>query len=105
MLTVEVCFGSACHLKGAYEVVSIFENLAKKNNFNNKVKKRHEDDSKIIHDLINSEDKIVICGGTTANIAARELNRDLIVDTNSYTSELPPIASMDGIDLVTLKYV
>lgn len=30
MLTVEVCIGSACHLKGAYEVVSIFENLAKK---------------------------------------------------------------------------
>ncbi|WP_058485705.1 SpoIIE family protein phosphatase [Defluviitalea phaphyphila] len=63
--------------------------------------KKREDDSKVIKELMNKKGKIVICGGTTANIASRELNREIIVDTNSYTKNLPPIAKIEGIDLVT----
>lgn len=37
MVTVEVCIGSACHLKGAYEVVNILDTLAKKNHLDDKV--------------------------------------------------------------------
>ncbi|WP_144428539.1 (2Fe-2S) ferredoxin domain-containing protein [Defluviitalea phaphyphila] len=36
-MIVEVCIGSACHLKGAYEVVSILEQLIKKNNLQDKI--------------------------------------------------------------------
>ena len=44
----------------------------------------------------------IICGGTTANIVSRELGR-AIRDTlrGSGSSDIPPAAAMDGVDLVT----
>ncbi len=44
----------------------------------------------------------VICGGTTANIIARELDRKVVVcldDDND--PEIPPVATMQGVDLIT----
>lgn len=58
-------------------------------------------DSWVIERLENSRGKKVICGGTTANIASRELKRSLNVDIKTMTKELPPIAYMDGFSLVT----
>lgn len=55
----------------------------------------------VIEKLENSRGKKVICGGTTANIASRELKRSLNVDIKTMTKELPPIAYMDGFSLVT----
>lgn len=43
----------------------------------------------------------IICGGTTAQIISRELNRDVDVDLFSGSVDLPPISKMEGIDLVT----
>lgn len=43
----------------------------------------------------------IICGGTTALIAQRELGRELEVDIDSMKNDVPPIAYMDGFDLVT----
>lgn len=43
----------------------------------------------------------VICGGTSAEIIARELNLPLTVDLNSMGGDLPPMSRMPGIDLVT----
>jgi len=43
----------------------------------------------------------IICGGTTALIAERELGRTLEVDIDSITKDVPPIAYMEGFDLVT----
>jgi hypothetical protein len=44
----------------------------------------------------------VICGGTTANIIARLLNRTIDVDMRQRPDpKVPPAARMDGIDLVT----
>lgn len=43
----------------------------------------------------------IICGGTTAQIFARELHKSLEVDLQNLNPELPPIAKMEGIDLVT----
>lgn len=31
MITVSVCVGSSCHMKGSYQVVKIFSDLIKKN--------------------------------------------------------------------------
>ena len=44
----------------------------------------------------------VICGGTTANIISRLLNRSLQIDMRqSFDRKVPPPARMDGFDLVT----
>lgn len=37
MKTVSVCVGSACHLKGAYEIIDIFQNLIKANGLSESV--------------------------------------------------------------------
>jgi len=44
----------------------------------------------------------VICGGTTANIVSRMLNRPIQIDMRQQLhSKVPPSAKMDGFDLVT----
>jgi NADH:ubiquinone oxidoreductase subunit E len=37
MMTLTVCIGSSCHLKGSYNVVTELENLIQQNNLENKV--------------------------------------------------------------------
>lgn len=44
--------------------------------------------------------KKVICGGTTSNIVARELRRDITTSLKRQ-GDLPPASTMEGIDLVT----
>jgi len=43
----------------------------------------------------------VISGGTTAEIIARELKRDMQMDLKSVGGDLPPVSSMEGVDLIT----
>jgi hypothetical protein len=43
----------------------------------------------------------VICGGTTAKIVARYLGQPLDVDLSTTTLDVPPIARLAGVDLVT----
>lgn len=43
----------------------------------------------------------VICGGTTASIVARELDRDIDMDLDSIDPEIPPPSQMEGVDLIT----
>jgi hypothetical protein len=45
--------------------------------------------------------RIALCGGTTANIIARETDRVLHTRSAAIDSHIPPGSSMDGIDLVT----
>lgn len=45
--------------------------------------------------------KKAICGGTTANLIARELKRDITTPDEVGAGNLPPIAYMPGVDLVT----
>jgi len=42
-----------------------------------------------------------ICGGTTANIVSRLLNRPVTMSLAQLTPDIPPAAEMEGIDLVT----
>lgn len=58
-------------------------------------------DKWVINKLVKSDGKKVICGGTTANIAARELKKEINVDLDSFCPEIPPTASIEGFDLVT----
>lgn len=48
-----------------------------------------------------SENMKVICGGTTALIAERELGKELQVDMDSMKEDIPPMAYIEGFDLVT----
>jgi hypothetical protein len=45
--------------------------------------------------------KVILCGGTTADIVARELNKSIIDELIFEDPELPPESFIDGIDLVT----
>ncbi|MDD5363632.1 MAG: SpoIIE family protein phosphatase [Ignavibacteria bacterium] len=45
--------------------------------------------------------KKIICGGTTANIVSRIMNKEIVIDMTGDTNELPPVSSIEGIDLVT----
>lgn len=47
------------------------------------------------------EGKKAICGGTTANLIARELNRPITSNLSKAAGNLPSCSDMDGIDLVT----
>lgn len=45
--------------------------------------------------------KKAICGGTTANLISRELNKPITMDTTISIGKLPSCSYMDGVDLVT----
>lgn len=45
--------------------------------------------------------KKAICGGTTANLISRELNRTITMDKEISIGKLPSCSYMDGVDLVT----
>ena len=45
--------------------------------------------------------KKAICGGTTANLISRELNKPITMDTTISIGKLPACSYMDGVDLVT----
>jgi hypothetical protein len=45
--------------------------------------------------------KVILCGGTTADIIARELNRTVVDELIFEDPELPPESFLEGIDLVT----
>ncbi len=45
--------------------------------------------------------KKVLCGGTTASIIARELNRTVTTDLSVIDPDIPPPSKMDGVDLIT----
>ncbi len=45
--------------------------------------------------------KVILCGGTTADIVARELNRKIVDELIFEDPDLPPESFIEGIDLVT----
>ncbi|MBQ9254489.1 MAG: SpoIIE family protein phosphatase [Bacteroidales bacterium] len=64
----------------------------------------NEEKDKYLADVISSYNgKKIVCGGTTSQIIARELGKDLEVemDLDKFASGLPPESKMDGVDLVT----
>lgn len=51
--------------------------------------------------FFSKEGKHIICGGTTSSIAAKYLRKPLRASLNFEQSDVPPIAHIDGVDLVT----
>ncbi len=60
------------------------------------------DDEKVVQKLLTATGKKVCCGGTTSNIVARELKKEVTMDSLSLLSvDVPPIVHIEGIDLAT----
>ena len=63
--------------------------------------KSKDDDERLMHEFMHTEGKKVVAGGTSANIAARILGREIITKVDSRNPDVPPMATLEGIDLVT----
>ena len=63
--------------------------------------KDKQNDDKLMHDFMQAEGKKVVSGGTSANIAARYLHKDVITRMDTANGGIPPMASIEGLDLVT----
>lgn len=62
---------------------------------------RNRESDKRLGELIkNFDGQVIVCGGTTAKIVARELGKDIKAD-NSPAGNLPPASKIEGIELVT----
>ena len=62
---------------------------------------KKEYDERLMHDFMNTEGKKVVAGGTSANIAARVLGKEIVTKVDTRNPDVPPMAVIDGIDLVT----
>lgn len=60
-----------------------------------------EDDEAIVDELLSCPGIKVICGGTTSQIVSKRLGKELKILLQYISPEVPPIATMEGIDLVT----
>ena len=60
-----------------------------------------DDDEKIASNFMNLEGYKIVCGGTTSKIIAKYLNKEIIPSLDYYSKDVPPIATIDGLDLVT----
>ena len=60
-------------------------------------------DEEMVKGFMSGDDstKRIVCGGTSATIVSRVLKKNLDVSMNYVDPDIPPIAYMDGIELVT----
>ncbi len=63
---------------------------------------RNRDDcDRMMSLFFSKEGKHIVCGGTTSSIAAKYLGKPLRASLNFVQSDVPPIAEIEGVDLVT----
>jgi hypothetical protein len=60
-----------------------------------------EKDKELAEQIQNFPGRKVICGGTTANIIARELRRKVVMSLDQEDLDTPPVSRMQGVDLIT----
>ncbi len=60
-----------------------------------------DDSDRMMSLFFSKEGKHIICGGTTSSIAAKYLRKPIRASLNFEQSDLPPIAEIEGVDLVT----
>ncbi len=58
-------------------------------------------EEEVVDRLLRSAGRRAVCGGTTAKIVAERIGRHLDVDLSTGTDDVPPIARMEGFDLVS----
>lgn len=63
---------------------------------------RNRDDcNRMMSLFFSKEGKHIVCGGTTSSIVSKYLNKPLKASLNFENSDVPPIAEIEGVDLVT----
>ena len=63
---------------------------------------RNRDDcNRMMSLFFSKEGKHIVCGGTTSSIAAKYLHKQVKATLNFEHSDVPPIAEIEGVDLVT----
>jgi hypothetical protein len=60
-----------------------------------------QNDRRVVDRLVSTPGRHVVCGGTTANIVARETGQPVSVDLVTGTEDVPATGRIEGIDLVT----
>ena len=60
-----------------------------------------DDADRMMSLFFSKEGKHIICGGTTSSIAAKFLRKPLRASLNFEMGDIPPIAEIEGVDLVT----
>ncbi len=58
-------------------------------------------DSRYVTDFMQPEGKKIVCGGSSASIVSRILNEELVTTIDYVDPSIPPVAYINGIDLVT----
>ena len=59
------------------------------------------DNYKMMSQFFERDGKHIVCGGTTSSIAAQYLDKPLRVGFEYFDPEIPPVAELEGVDLVT----
>ena len=60
-----------------------------------------DDADRMMSLFFSKEGKHIICGGTTSSIAAKFLRKPLVASLKFEKADVPPIAKIEGVDLVT----
>lgn len=60
-----------------------------------------DDADRMMSLFFSKEGKHIICGGTTSSIAAKYLGKNVVASLSFDQSGIPPIATIEGVDLVT----
>ena len=63
--------------------------------------RERDDQARMISLFFSKAGKHIVCGGTTSSTVARALNKPLIPSLDFPDPKIPPIASIEGVDLVT----
>lgn len=59
------------------------------------------DCDKMVSLFLSKGGKHIVCGGTTSTIVSKYLNKPIIPNINYFDPEIPPTATIEGVDLVT----
>lgn len=60
-----------------------------------------DDVNKMMSLFFSKEGKHIVCGGTTSTLAAKYLHKEVIPQLDYVDPDIPPIAKIEGVDLVT----
>ncbi len=63
--------------------------------------KNRDDGNRMMSLFFSKEGKHIVCGGTTSSIAAKYLGKPLKASLSFVKSDVPPMAEIEGVDLVT----
>ncbi len=58
-------------------------------------------DAEVVERLMHFDGKKIVSGGTTAGIVSKHLGKKVNVDISTISSEVPPVGTLEGVDLVT----